>query len=225
MIVYYSNALNAQIFEPEPLYNTVFKDYKSSEEIHAIKKCPSFIQYCKNTFVMKNIVDFEIQRSGNRYMSSSRGKEFFDNWMTIRSPEYGLCGYTFPYYTFLAEDSLEMELLPPFYHDTDLVKKSNMVVGCYDIGKHFRPLETAFQFKNVNDTIKFNYSEPLFYVRFKTNEKIKFKKFFLTNELKEIWNVLSLRDIKNIRPLEFWYDLFNSSNRKRVLKLIKQNLI
>lgn len=224
MIVYYSNSINTIVHEPEPLYDSLFTDYKLCREIESIKKCPAFLEYCKNTFVIKNLINYEIYWDGRSFSSVVRGPQFFNKWVTVRSPENGLCSYTFPYFQFLSEESVEIELTPPFFHNVDLVRKATMVPGSYNIGKHFRPLEAAFQFKNKNDTIRFNSEEPIFYLKFKTKEKIKFKKFFLTDEIKKTWDLLIVRD-NHVRSLQFWYDLFEMSYKKRVLKLIKQNLL
>lgn len=224
MIVYYSNSINTIVHDPEPLYDSLFLDYKSCKEIEGVKKCPAFLEYCRNIFVIKNLINYEINWNGDVFSSSIRGPQFFNKWVTVRSPEKGLCSYTFPYFQFFSEESLEIELMPPFFHDVDLVRKATMVPGSYNIGKHFRPLETALQFRNKNDVIKFNSEEPIFYLKFKTKEKIQFKKFFFTDELKKTWDLLIIRD-NRIKPLQFWYDLFEGSHKKRVLKLIKQNLI
>ena len=227
MIVYYSNTRNSFVYEPEPLFQSLFSDLKlnGKDSIHLdlIKKCPSVKEFCNNTFVFKNNLNYDLEWIDGFIKTSSKDQDFFNDNVLVRDANIGLCTFKFPADIFLAEKSVMGELSPPFLHDCDINKKAVMVSGSYDMGRHFRSLECAFVFRNKNDKIWFKESQPLYYVRFRTEEKIKFQKFIWTAEMKSLWNDM-IRVREGLKPLQFWYKMFESSYRKQFMKLIKQNL-
>lgn len=228
MIVYYSNTLNVFPYEIEPLLPAIFKIAGGdSFNFNAIKKCPATKKFCNNTFIVKNFIDYDLNLKEGLVYSKSRDQKFFNDYIVTRSVDDALFSYGYPGHIFFAEKPLLMEVMPPFLHDSEIVSKTMMVPGTYDIGKHFRTVDFAFQFKQKKDSsINFIENDPLFYARFNTEEKIIFKKFYYTSELKQMMeNILSLRDGKNIKQLQYWYDMFTKNYKKRVLKSITNNLI
>ena len=134
--------------------------------------------------------------------------------------------YGHPGINFFSEESLEVSLVAPFMHDVSLTRDGLFIPGRYNIGKHFRAMEAAFIFKQKNSRVVFERDTPLFYLFFHCKEKIKFKKFFMSPELREIkQTILNMRDNSEIKPLEFWYDINARNYRKTILKLIKNNLM
>lgn len=228
MIVYYSNTTNSFVYEPEPLFQSLFSNLKTngkdSVQLDQIKKCPSVKEFCNNTFVFKNAIEYDLEWVDGLIKTSSKNQKFFDTNVIVRDANIGLCSYKFPSDIFLAEKPLIGELTPPFLHDCDISKKATMVCGSFDMGRHFRSLECAFIFKNKNDRIQFRESQPLYYVRFRTDDKIKFQKFIWTEEMQSVWiNMIQMRE--GVKPLQFWYNIFEKSYRKHFLRLIKQNLV
>jgi hypothetical protein len=69
--------------------------------------------------------------------------------------------------------------------------------------------------------------DPLMYVNFKTNEKVKLQKFFLTEELLSLsMSCVRLKNTWKQRNLNKLYDIFKGSKIKnQLIKKIKENLI
>jgi hypothetical protein len=227
MIVYYTNLPNLFVHDPEPLISSILTE-KENKHIQLIKMCPALKESCKNIFVFKNIINYDLQWNfTGEFNSFSRDRGFLNDWVYTRSNQDGIVSYCYPGYLFFSEKSLDMEVLPPYLHNCDISKKTLMITGKYNIGKHARRIENAMIFRNRGDKVEFVENTPQFYVKFHTEEKIQFKKFFMTAELLEISNnILSLRDFLNgKKPLQYWYDIFTLNYRKKFLKIIKQNLL
>ena len=228
--VYYGNFVNQFIDEPEPLFKSFThehineKNIGTKNDIFSLVKCPAFIDYCKNTFVLKNLIDYDIKYTEEGCFSNFLDQNHFMRWVFPRGKD-GFISYTHPQHLFYSESSLEMEITAPFLHNCDVSKKAVVIPGKYNIGKHLRAIECGMRYHNY-DTIKFEQSEPYMYIRFLTKEKIQFKPFYMNDELKNLINtVLNLKNSQKIKPLLFWYNINEKFYRKKTLNLIKQNLI
>ena len=228
MIVYYTTNSNQFVYDPEPLPHSVFSQFDNFESVtvSGLKKCPASLNYLHNGFAIKNFINYDLHWNGNGFSSSSHDKNFFNTFVLVRDPKLGFVSYAHPFMHFFCEESLEMSLLPPFMHDVSVSKDAIFIPGKYNIGKHFRPMEAAFIFKRKDTRITFERNTPLFYLFFHCKEKIKFRKFYMTQELRELkQSILTMRDGREVKPLEFWYDITTRNYRKTILKLIKSNLM
>lgn len=227
MIVYYTTKLNQFSCEPEPLLSSFFSKYNNnSDQINQIRKCPSVTELLYNCFVIKNFLTYDISWDGSSYSSKYYNQKFFDDHVNSRDPSIGLLSYRQPNLRFFCEDSLEITALSPFMHDVDLKRKAIFIPGKYNIGKHFRPLEVPFIFLEKNSKITFKESEPLFYIKFHTDEKIQFKPFLYTEELYSLETaILSVRNGVNVKSLSFFYNLVTKNYKKKILQIIKKNLM
>lgn len=237
MIVYYTNKLNSFVDDPEPLYKSLTRemgidqipDNKENTQLLMIKKCPSIIEYCKNVFVVRNMINYNLGWDGNSIFTENRDQEFFKNWVLVRNSFEGLVSYLYPCFIFFAETPVLMEVLPPFFHGGDMVNKGIMAPGVYDAGRHFRSIETAFKFRKKNDNIKIEETEPLYYIKFNTPEKITFKKFLYSDDISKLEHgMMGLREGQwggKVKSMDFWYQLFGKNYRKKILKSIKNNLL
>lgn len=226
MIVYYTTQTNQFFYEPELLWHSFYSQYSESVPLNDIKKCPSIADIFHNCYVIKNFVDYNITWDGKSFESNYYHQEFFNKSVIVRDPNIGLVSYAHPGIRFLAEKPLEMTLMPPWMHSVDIKEKAIVFSGKYDIGRHFRGLETAFLFTKKNSTIEFDAGSPQFYVKFHTKEKIEFKKFYYTEQMYTLERaILTARNGKFIKPLSFFYDVFSKNYRKKMFELIKQNLI
>jgi hypothetical protein len=156
-------------------------------------------------------------------------QEFFNKNLKVRNLSTGLFSYVSPNPLFISEgNDLDVSLEFPYFHDNDISRNLYVIPGTYNIGKHFpRTLELAAKFKRPC-SVQINEGDALYYVRFHTREKIIFKKFILTNELKFLLHDnLSIKGyIKNIKTLQWWYDLASRHNyKKHILREIKKTLL
>jgi hypothetical protein len=230
MIVYYGIADNLPVAEPVEAYKYALKhdshiskvanaDYNASQMF----RCPAIKASFTNTFAVLSPFDYSITVADGVASSSDYNQNFYDNNVVFRDADSRLLSYTAPKLYLFAEKSLVAEQLPPFFGE--MVNDANYIVGKYDIGKHFRGLELALTLRK-NTSVDIKQDKPLYYVRFDTNEAIKFKRFFFTDELLSLSNqVLNIRNSRRPRPLDYYYNIVESYGyRKRFLKLITQNL-
>jgi len=220
MIIYYGTMNNLFCHKPELLSSCLLEKIKVVPEY---VKCPALQDFIKNTFVIRSSYDYEFNCNCETTEINSKiyNQEFFDNQIIVRDISKGFLSYKEPEIIFFAEKSLEMEQFSAFFHNT--FKHHIVIPGKYNIGKHFRKLECALQLFN-SDVITIREKDPLYYVRFFTDEKIIFKKFFLTPKLLLIMrsNLNKKNFTKSKIPLQWYYE---NNYTKTILNEIKNNLL
>jgi hypothetical protein len=185
--------------------------------------CPAFKDVIKNTFVIKSSYDFKIgwNESGFYVETKRFPQEFFNSVIHPKSEEDGLLSIVSPSLIMFAEDSLEMELLPPYMHKT--LNGHFVVPGKFNIGKHFRKLECSIHYYNY-DNIQVKEGDPLFYVKFLTDEKITFKRFTMSDTLMRYESYFRTKKhfVNRVIPLKWYYE---NNIRNAILKEIKNNVV
>ena len=230
MIVYYGCVNNDLIEEPTPF----LKHHISNRKTEASYiKCPAFTDYYKNVFVVKFPYDYSLSYSTKDGKSEIEtdfyDQSFFNNNVLVRSldKDSGLVSLLTPQVLYFAEKPLTMTLLAPSMEYNDVNNFCQVIQGEYDIGKHARAVETAMIIPS-NEKILFKENDVLHYIKFNTDEKVHFKRFYYTQELDDLLipqgNKRSYTN--NSRPLQFWYDIVNKSGViKKIKKNIKQNVM
>jgi hypothetical protein len=128
-------------------------------------------------------------------------------------------------WVFFSEESLEMSITPPMFHQPKHTKYVSVVPGQYDIGRWFRPVIFEVQAWEPKGVIKFEENEPLLYATFHTNKKVNLKRFVYTNTLLEYAHHC-INFYENEPSLEKRYELFDAaSTGEIILQEIKKNLI
>jgi hypothetical protein len=130
-------------------------------------------------------------------------------------------------WVFFAEEPLVMNVTPPFMHQTKDKSSGFISSGAYDIGKWFRPIARSYMLFPGQDTLTVAKDDPAFYVNFLTDKKVILKPFELAEELHRMtYQLLEHKNRFPNEPLEKTYERFMRSHRnKRVLKIIKENLL
>ena len=97
----------------------------------------------------------------------------------------------------------------------------------YDIGHWIRPVNFEVNLWQGQTKLKYEEDEPMGYLEFSTNKKIKFQRFEATSKLKNITaDAISIRNNKTSNSLLKRYQIFDRSPvRKIVLKEVKDNLL
>lgn len=225
MIVYYGS-INSffPIQPPRSLLQDISKNNKAVIESR-ILKCPAITNFYKNIFAIYPTYDYNFKYKDKAIRSSLYDQEFFDKVVNLRNVENGLISYNDPTIVFFSESSSSVvETMPPFLHMSK--NKCQYILGSYDVGKHLRPLEIPLILKE-DEEYSFDTNTPVYYVKFITQEKITFKRFNFTDELKEMVDgLLRIRNFSTkTHSLEFFYELVERYNyKKKYLKIIKQNL-
>lgn len=201
--------------------------YEENNPKLCLNYCPSFNYNLTNLYSVRSIYDYEFSLLNGEVISSYYDQLFFDKHVNIRSIEKKAFSFNNNYIFFTEEDSLEATAYEhPFLEDNGITKSCILIPGRYDIGKWFRPLEVPFFFKNNSETFSIKNKDVLFYLRFHTNKKIKFKQFKMTDKLINYQKdcVKSpVGVVDKIGSLNNFYKIFKI--KKLILKEIRKNLV
>lgn len=204
--------------------NIISEEYPSSQ----INYCPSFNKNLHNLFAIKSLYDYEFTISHTiegsfDVKSSYLNQEFYNKHVKVRDPVHKFFSFRNSYIFFADCDSLNVTFYEyPFLEDNNITERCMIVAGQFNIAKWFRNTEFAFYLKQDFDTFKIERGEVYSYVRFHTDEKIKFKQFRYTKLLKE-YNEEGFALNGFMRTLSNYYNFFK--NKRFILQEIKKNLI
>ena len=229
--VYYGEQFNYPTKEPTSVLREIKtrekKSLESNSNMGDLIFCPAFTDYYKNIFSIKNIHDWSITREDSYYFSRDFSPETFNKYFLNRNEKIGFFSFFMPSLYLIPDRSVQAEFLQPTLSNSDINKKTNIVQGTFNLYKHIRPTETSFLFKEKYDTIKCRTDDDLYYVKFNTNEKIKFKRFFCNDEFNKIVDMnLANREFNTFNlPLKWWYEINElTKQRKRLMEIVKNNL-
>lgn len=202
-----AQALELAYFDPELLLPEISK-IRNSKYI----KCPAFLEYYKNTYLIRSPIDITITYNKGQLSIYPQAQKFYDAYVTHRGHQIEendpfLMSLIFQY-LFIADKDCLIETIPAIFHD--ISTKIRLIPGTFNINKWFRPIEFGFEFINENEPIVIKRGDPLFYVKFKTpkDEKILLKqKDFDKSILNAVKKCTHLKFAININPLKVLYKL------------------
>ena len=213
--------------EPDPVASKFYKNYNfdKNEPRSFINYCPSFNGNLKNLYNLRSLYTYDFKINSDGLLTTDKfDQRFFDEHVVIRSLKNKFFSFKNRYIFFTEEPSLKVTLYEyPFLEDNNITERCIIPAGVFDIGKWFRNTEFAFFLKKDFNEFKIEKDEVYAYVRFHTEEKIKFVQFRYTQRLGEFNNDgfnLSRSFLKN---LENYYKAFK--NKKLILKEIKENIL
>lgn len=192
--------------------------------------CPTVRDHLKNLYGFRHIFDVKFHFDITNSIVNIEKKKFdLKDRFLVRSFDRKLFSFPCSYIFFTEKESLEVEMLPAYLEDNDVVNKTIMIPGKFDIGKWIRPLDFAFHLKQdyYHDILSFNRKDIIYYLHFKTSEKINFKYFHHTPEIKFMTGqLLDTRNFKNQKSSMRWfYNIFSKRGfKKRIINQIKENL-
>lgn len=214
--------------EPEPLLKSFIKKHKSIEGFANYIKCPSVKEWMQNTYVV--FADRDMTVKVDKQHLSVTGTDEEEVKDILPTNGHGVVQFNFSHY-FIADKSVNATLLPPFMEEN---YKSNTLCfyGGFDIGRWARPfLQGAFFKSDESRIVSIKRGDPLFYIRFETNEKINFKPFFMTHNVLTLTTngAISKRSMKfggPPRPLEWFYNLTRGKSiHKKLINEIEKSLL
>lgn len=196
-------------------------------------RCPLATSHLKNTFRFLAPINYNITWDGVNFASDMYDQKFFNRHVFVRDTNIGLASIRFGSLLMYSEESVKVELKNAIYSQSDFSKSTSIMEGTLDIGRWFRDFDitTFFNFKDKNVTI--NRGDSLFYFKFHTDSKIKFKKYYVTPELLELREEImetkqfsSWMKIPVRKKMDYFYNLFdNSKYKNKILSVIKNNLM
>jgi hypothetical protein len=228
-IVVYWSCGNDEFLRMEEPFN-VLKEYRKDKNIddNAHLQCPAFKDIVNNTFGVRSLYEYDITINRDKCTAqSSMSQTLFDAFFMPRSKDWSLISMNTFIFFFTEEEGLEMSQMGGFLEDTDFTKNTMVIPGKMDISKWYRPLELAVKLRKGVDVLKVSQGEPLFYISFNTDKKIKFVKYKTTPQL-DAYNkdcTATKENKPKLNKLSYYYGLFTKHNMsKRILTEIKKSI-
>jgi hypothetical protein len=190
------------ILDPIP----VLKYYSDNKDA-SFQKCPAYLNYYKNTFVVCSPIDIEIEINKDhnwanvivpkdlpQIMFNPRFKEENNSLYPVFSLRVSKLLMTTKHPNVYIEQS---EPLLEWERATDI----RIISGNFNISKWTRPLEAAFEQRNKNIVVKFKRGQPMYYVRFITQDPDDIVILNKTEITKELYDdALRCVSIKGFKP-------------------------
>jgi hypothetical protein len=131
-------------------------------------------------------------------------------------------------WAFFADEPLLAKFTAPYMPTHSPTTGSILASGEFDIGQWMRPWHLDYFIPNEAGGMEFNVDDPLFYVEFKTDKRIEFKRFNRTTKIDEmmIEAVQSPSRYGFRKTLSQRYEMAKKANiRNLILSEIKNNLV
>ena len=219
------------LIPPENLYKEIKQKCAGNYTYENYMKCPAAVNELKNTYILKADNDYNvlIDRTKNFLTFKNYNiQESLESNIVINgrdcSDSFGITNSILLF----SETSLEVSSLPPYLHKNSWGHLDVQVpAGIFDINKWFRPINPAFiNFENKAEFF-IKRGDPLLYLRFHTNEKVKLQEFRMTEKIYDIQqHCVHMKKFLPGKSLNFVYDLFlKRKYNKLLMKEIKNNLI
>jgi len=177
------------IGEPPALSLEVARTRKGAQYL----PCPSFVDYCRNTFVVRSPIDLSVRIRRDTYWVSVLDKDqfFYDNFMVARVPEKDSSNPLLltmpPHILFYTEgkQSVMVESMPAFLADVPRLRGLSLVPGQFDVSKWVRAVDYTVEVPDDISEIEIREGDPLFYVRFTTADgsPVKLERGVLTDSI------------------------------------------
>jgi|GEM_PF-1825280 len=199
------------------------------QSIPGYLKCPSFLGACNNVFVVRNAVHVNARVAGLRQFTAV-DQESVDSVTLVRERPPTRLGYRIIGYwlhpLFFSTEPLMMAVMPAFMHHSEAQTKMGYIPGAFDIGKWYRPVDSAFELHPGVNQFCFKAGDPMFYVKFFTEERVRLIRYNVTEELEAISHGCTrFSSYVPNQPLEKLYGMFEQADiRSRTLQLINENL-
>ena len=207
---------------PERLISS--KEWVSLGEAGGYKKCYSGIHFNKNVFVVRSPFSFEFEQfDDGTYRVNNHDQNWFNQYIVLQGSSDNVIQFLFKEYIF-ADKSVNMTQLPCYISKNNFTESSILLPGTYDVNKWFRPINCGFVQTKKYITIK--EGDPLYYLKFDTDEPIKVIPFKLNEKVKEVSrHCMDVKLRKEGKNLAYLYDKFTNKMQKTVLKEIKNSLL
>lgn len=234
--VYWSNYANSNSqhmynlmeINPEPLMPELKNNYHKQDDNKKTnyQYCPALTSITRNSFFVRFPFDASVIVDNTGKGIQGEMKDWFlrrEKSYTDRINTDLDIGWFF-----FADQPLQMEVTPPYFHNTVASKSGLMTAGSLDIGQWFRQIQLSYILWENNMQFICKRGEPAIYFNFKTDKKIVLHQFNANDELRNVAYACANtpRATEKFRPLKDLYATFNKTKMNNlVLKNIKENLV
>jgi hypothetical protein len=201
-------------FDPEPVLPYIIKNRVATTDDYLT--CPAFLDYYKNTYVIRSPVDIKIMFNSNTRTLNilPQRQEFYDTFIKYRGDLNAISNpflMSFAlFYLFISNDDCMLEQTPVSLHDTSFSSKIRLIGGTFNINKWFRPVEFGFEFINENEPLIIKRGDPMYYIRFvpKNGKKVTLvKKQFSEADHASVMACANLKKGMEKQPFKVLYEL------------------
>ena len=187
---------NIAYYKPDPaiLY---FLELKNNS---AFAKCPAFIEYFKNAFIIRAPYDLEIKVENDQVTTDKYGQDFFNENITINhiaDSERKLVLQLLPKYIFITDTDQSIPMSVSELPFTPYSPDYRFIPGKFDMSKWVRPVHYAIEV-NQDTVIKFTRGDPLFMLTFHCDEKVELELGVVTEDVMKL--VGACTSVKNRIP-------------------------
>ena len=219
--------------EPQPVFSRFAANYgnKNNDGIKQMFYCPAVSDSLKNFYALKSVYDYSffVDKNSDCVFSPDYSQDFYNNHVVARDIQSGFFSFSQKYIFFTEEKSLKITVNVPAFYENNFVSNNVIpIMGEYDIGKWYRPLDFAFFLKDGVSSFEIKKGDAFCYIKFHTDEKINFKKFQTSDELEQISKLCvgSSQFKKNkFKNIYNFYNMFGKNLKKRTLEEIYKNPI
>jgi hypothetical protein len=178
-------------------------------------ECPAFLNYVNNTFVLRSIVDIELEWDPyNNVLLSNLNQPEHDLMLHVHYKDFDVNnGHPIvaveSSFVFVADKPVYVEFLPP-YNNIDPAWR--LIPGHFNIHSWTRPVLPTFEM--LKPKIKIKRGQPLSYIRFRSEDlkdSFSLERIPRTQELEDAVN--GCLSVKTFMPNLSW-KLHNSITRK-----------
>jgi hypothetical protein len=131
-------------------------------------------------------------------------------------------------WAFFAEEPLIAKFTAPYFPPQAPAERALLASGEFDIGSWYRPFNLDYHIPHNIKTLSFMKDDPLFYVEFKTNKKVLFKRYIFSETLDSLASesVAAPARYGRFKSLQDRYSMAKKSKiPELVLSEIKKNLV
>lgn len=189
--------------------------------------CSAYTNLADNMLILNSPINAKVIFNDNGEIQ----RDFVHNeWFTERissfNDSFGFeidLGYMF----FTDSDQLNMTITPPYMHKTSHMNDAYILSVKYDISSWFRPIQLIYQTWDNSNKFELTQGEPVAYLSFDTDKKIRLRQFMLNDRLvNQARACMQYKFFQQFTPINNLYNKFRITGmRKAVLAEIQKNLI
>jgi hypothetical protein len=142
-----------------------------------------------------------------------------------RKPEYdGYYNISYDLgWLFFADESVIARITSPWFPPSSPIPRSMLATGEFDIGQWLRSINTEYLVPNNENKFSIKKDDPILYIELFTDKKIIFKRFVLSEKLRELLKNRK-KNVRFKKLADFYAMARNAKRPELILSEIKRNL-
>lgn len=219
-----SRGYDLTVNPPQSLYQYLISNYDLRNKLGNYVLCPAALNELKSTYYITSDINYHFYFENNEVKSDMYDQKMFDNVLQRENDTL----FFFNFYTIMySEVPCRVIQIPPYLHKTTFSRGNCLSVSAsMDISKWFRPMHGVYM-NDEKSPFQIQAMDPLYYVKFETQEKIEFKEFNMNQNLFDL--SLNCTNYKKFHPRSGLKKLYNKfierKYGKRIMKEIKENIV